>query len=1165
MSGTHNARSLRPMPDSCATFDSVASTARAAIADLLKRLLTGGTYRDGADIAVGPTPPALIEAGCPERPVVVSEFVIDKAFWDHHVPRDQLTHIPELIREPAMVFDSDTTPGTFVIVTDQAFSGKPLMVFVHPNGKSGRAEVHRIASVYGKDKQKILDWMKAGHLRFIDKKKSLAVATTLLLCMPGVVQLRRGGQIISLKLDSSNDVWADLEEAAADSAYGRNARSEPTVAQQDAGNYKVGRATVQGIPVSIEQPRGSYRSGVNKRGQEWRTRLAAHYGYITGTTGADGDAIDCFIGPWPEADHVFVINQVSPDGTFDEHKCVLGAVDEEHARRLYLDSYARNWRGLGGVVPMTMNQFRWWLRNGNSRRAVEIGHLPHTGAYAMKRVVWDGVTPMHYGEGDAALARIMYEIRQSDADGALLEVPTLDDIEADYDDVYLGYSKEAIAATADLLRYFRDFIDSSFEKAKIPEGLEGFAIGSVGQSDTMTKEQAKDLLHRLVDVAINRKVGDYGMNPRQEKRLEDFRWDAHVIDDYMNKRIRHTGARNMLRTPEMKKKYPEIDNQPASLDSTCFDSVTYDALVVEARRLDRVSYVVQRVLNHAGGELKVASYEVSKPRMFRGSANVTVTFKLSDGQALTVYFHNPAGKPRTLKPTDELISWKWVLNKKDVTIVVAPERGKDLDVAMVARRVMSLANKNSEAFAKSQSKAKATDDKIAGLKVEIEGKETQLTSLLGQIADAESEVAYREEQELAPVPAPVPPAAAATVEPPPAAVAAAEAAGPADAAPPGMIPPVVAEAAAAEPPAAVEPAPLVAVVPVPEEDTSSDSLVDLAVAAAQNGADGIAKILTSDYFTFNVDGDEAILTDELRAQVEAALGKKLVEKVFPGFEGQVNLVPEEAAPAAAQPAAVEKEPATKLDAGNAMSRLGNHLGMSQRKAVGAAMRGEERQYFYDKMVELDETVRNMPVTYSQDGKGDAAVAYLHYFTGSSDWYITERDKGDPDDSPEQANSQAFGFAVLNGDTENAELGYINIGELTRHGAELDFHWSPKTLGEIKKGLMHEDEPAPADASAAAMTPQPVAAAVPPAATAAQGDYVAEVLQAPTARDTDLAYINDVANGRIDLSAPDIADRLEAAAARNAGDAEIEAALEKAANVYEEFMVAAAQQSLAAKA
>jgi hypothetical protein len=105
------------------------------------------------------------------------------------------------------------------------------------------------------------------------------------------------------------------------------------------------------------------------------------------------------------------------------------------------------------------------------------------------------------------------------------------------------------------------------------------------------------------------------------------------------------------------------------------------------------------------------------------------------------------------------------------------------------------------------------------------------------------------------------------------------------------------------------------------------------------------------------------------------------------------------------------------------------------------IRSEEGEYFHDLIVEWAAKIRTMPKTYEQDGKGEEAVAHLHYFSGSGDWYITEKDQ-------EAAQHQAFGLADFYHD--GGELGYISIVELIRAGIELDVHWTPKTLREIRK-------------------------------------------------------------------------------------------------------------------
>ena len=98
---------------------------------------------------------------------------------------------------------------------------------------------------------------------------------------------------------------------------------------------------------------------------------------------------------------------------------------------------------------------------------------------------------------------------------------------------------------------------------------------------------------------------------------------------------------------------------------------------------------------------------------------------------------------------------------------------------------------------------------------------------------------------------------------------------------------------------------------------------------------------------------------------------------------------------------------------------------------------------FDALIEAAATtIAAMPVSYEQDGKGEEATAFLHYFNAGSDWYISEKDADGGVD-------QAFGLAILNGDTDNAELGYISIRELVANGVELDLHFSPATLSELK--------------------------------------------------------------------------------------------------------------------
>lgn len=116
------------------------------------------------------------------------------------------------------------------------------------------------------------------------------------------------------------------------------------------------------------------------------------------------------------------------------------------------------------------------------------------------------------------------------------------------------------------------------------------------------------------------------------------------------------------------------------------------------------------------------------------------------------------------------------------------------------------------------------------------------------------------------------------------------------------------------------------------------------------------------------------------------------------------------------------------------------IGHAQLSTMCQAAKGEEKVWFITRMVELAALIHSMPKTYEQDGKGQQAVAYLHYFTGGFDWYITEKDM-------ETEQLQAFGLADLG---YGGELGYISIVDILKHGAELDLHFTPKTLEQVRK-------------------------------------------------------------------------------------------------------------------
>lgn len=159
------------------------------------------------------------------------------------------------------------------------------------------------------------------------------------------------------------------EQIAAASA---EVNTEPTEAQKEAGNYKKGHVQVGTFDVTIEQPQGSVRRGTDANGKAWESKMHNTYGYFRGTEGVDGDHIDVFlsndIDGW-NGRKVYVVDQYNLDGTFDEHKVMLGFNDMDEAKSDYLANYEKGWEDGRRIVVSTTNleDFEKWIDSSHRK------------------------------------------------------------------------------------------------------------------------------------------------------------------------------------------------------------------------------------------------------------------------------------------------------------------------------------------------------------------------------------------------------------------------------------------------------------------------------------------------------------------------------------------------------------------------------------------------------------------------------------------------------------------------------------------------------------------------------------------------------------------------------------------------------------------------------
>lgn len=159
---------------------------------------------------------------------------------------------------------------------------------------------------------------------------------------------------------------AKIEAASAE------VNTDPTEAQKEAGNYKKGHVQVGTFDITIEQPQGSVRKGTDADGKQWESKMNNTYGYIRGAVGVDGDHIDVFlsndIDGW-NGRKVYVVDQYNPDGSFDEHKVMLGFNDADEAKGDYLANYEQGWEN-GRRIDITgvnLEDFEKWIESSKRK------------------------------------------------------------------------------------------------------------------------------------------------------------------------------------------------------------------------------------------------------------------------------------------------------------------------------------------------------------------------------------------------------------------------------------------------------------------------------------------------------------------------------------------------------------------------------------------------------------------------------------------------------------------------------------------------------------------------------------------------------------------------------------------------------------------------------
>ena len=416
----------------------------------------------------------------------------------------------------------------------------------------------------------------------------------------------------SIVSENKTDFQSSIETAR------QEVEQNPTEAQKEAGNYRKGHITIDGYNITIENPKGSERSGTDKDGNKWSVTMNNDYGYIRGTEGVDGDHIDVFLSDNPESGDVFVIDQVNPDGTFDEHKVMYGFKSALAAKRAYMANYSKDWTGLGNITRVSKEEFKKWV-NSSRRKTKPFAEYKDVKGETQKEE--DGIRP---DEGVLDYAKRIAEREQKKEYGSQNKVVSTERYEelrkrlrSKLNNLNAGYDPELLQIGAEMAAYHveagaRKFVD--FAKRMISDMGDNVrpylklfynAVRDFPGMESYESEMTPYEEVRSTDIN-NIKLEE---DEQTETYKETVTGEAETFASQAESRIEEAGTEEEVDevVEQIEDKIDEVNNQLSELDY--LDSLNSGMRVV----LKDGRNVLLSVVMHSGEQ--VSATQFSKPHV----------------------------------------------------------------------------------------------------------------------------------------------------------------------------------------------------------------------------------------------------------------------------------------------------------------------------------------------------------------------------------------------------------------------------------------------------------------------------------------------------------------------------------------------------------------------
>ncbi|MEG2267311.1 MAG: hypothetical protein RSC68_23660, partial [Acinetobacter sp.] len=177
------------------------------------------------------------------------------------------------------------------------------------------------------------------------------------------------------------------------------------------------------------------------------------------------------------------------------------------------------------------------------------------------------------------------------------------------------------------------------------------------------------------------------------------------------------------------------------IDDSCEFGPMLDAMIIKHRNLEQtVTRMAEALKAYDNEEFFVKTVTPIEPFKRNGVANVGAIFEMSDSQKITVLFANPDSTPAKLSSDDVLTSWKWMLNKRDVTAILQPRAVDAKKYNVIAERMTRLLARNHKKFKDAQASRAKDELLLSELVGQVEADQLELRTLDAQYNAIQQEI-----------------------------------------------------------------------------------------------------------------------------------------------------------------------------------------------------------------------------------------------------------------------------------------------------------------------------------------------------------------------------------------------------------------------------------------